>query len=85
MFQIEWLMLMLAGGVFVLLGLGALFWGRGEENDYYQSISHRVDVREYVEHRPERPEPSSLKIGGWIAIAIGVIMVVAGGGVWLWG
>ena len=71
--------LMVMGGVFVLLGLVGVFWGRGEEKGYYDSISSRVDVREYLEHIPQRPQPEALKIGGWIAIGIGLLMIAMGG------
>lgn len=85
MLQVEWLMLVVVGGVFILLGIGAIFWGRGEEKSYYESISHRPDVREYLEHKPERPEPSALKIGGWIAITVGMAVVIVGGAFWMCG
>ena len=85
MLQVEWLMLIGAGGLFILLGLGAIMWSKGEKRGYYEVISHRLDVREYLEHGPERPEPRALKIGGWIAITIGIILGVVGGGFWLWG
>jgi hypothetical protein len=65
--------------VFVLLGEGAFFWGRKEEKDYYKAISARHDVREYMEHTPERPEPGALKIGGLIAIVVGLVMLIMGG------
>ena len=77
--------LMGMGGLFVLLGIASIFWGRGEEKSYYNAVSTRQDVREYLEHEPERPEPGALKIGGWIAIAIGLLMVIMGGAFWLWG
>ncbi len=71
--------LMGVGGGFIILGIVALLWGRGEEKGYYDSIAARPDVREYLEHTPDRPEPGSLKIGGWIAIAIGLVMLAVGG------
>ena len=77
--------LMAMGGLFVILGVASMFWGKGEEKSYYNAMSTRADVREYLEREPERPEPGALKIGGWIAIAIGLLMVVAGGVLWLWG
>lgn len=77
--------LMAVGGLFVLLGLVAIVWGKREEKSYYDSLSNRSDLREYLEHWPPRPEPGSLKVGGWIAIAIGVLMLFAGGGLGLWG
>ena len=77
--------IMIMGGAFILLGLIAYFWGRGEEKSYYDAISTRTDVREYLGHDPQRPEPGAPKVGGWIAIAIGVIMLAIGAGFWLWG
>ena len=73
------------GGLFVILGIGAIFWGKGEERSYYSAMSTRSDAREFLEHEPERPEPGALKIGGWIAIGIGLLMLAMGGGFWLWG
>jgi len=80
----DWVILMGLGGLFILLGLGAIIWGRREEKGYYDAISTRSDVREYVEHWPERPEPGALKVGGWIAVTIGVLMLAGGGGLLLW-
>jgi hypothetical protein len=76
--------LMAMGGLFVILGVASMFWGKGEEKSYYNAMSTRADVREYLEREPERPEPGALKIGGWIAIAIGLLMLVMGGAFWLW-
>lgn len=73
------------GGLFVLLGLVAILWGRGEEKSYYNAIANLRDVREYIDHTPERPEPGALKAGGVIAIVIGLVLAVMGGAFWLWG
>ena len=73
------------GGLFVLLGVGAFFWGRGEEKSYYKAISTRTDIREYMEHTPERPEPGGLKVGGLIAIFVGLVMLIMGGAFWFSG
>ena len=81
----DWFILIGMGGLFILLGLAAFIWGKREEKSYYNSISTRHDVREFLEHEPERPEPGALKIGGWIAMAIGLLMVVMGGAFLLWG
>ena len=75
----DWLIVLSMGGVFLLLGLATILRGKGEEKSYYDAISTRPDVREYVEHEPHRPEPEALKIGGWIAIAIGLLLVIIGG------
>ena len=84
MFKQEWLRVMGLGGVFILLGVGAIFWGRKEERGWYDSIATRLDVREYLEHLPFRPEPQALRIGGWIAISVGLLLLVIGGFLLLW-
>ena len=71
------------GGLFALLGVGAFLWGRREERDYYTAKSAHSDVREYMEHTPERPEPGGLKIGGLIIIIIGLVMLIMGSAFWL--
>ena len=76
---------MVMGGIFILLGLITIILGKHEEESFYDSLSTRTDVREYLEHMPEHPEPGALRIGGWIAIGIGLLMVAMGGGFWLWG
>ncbi len=81
----DWFILIGMGVLFILLALAAFLWGKREEKGYYNSISTRPDVKEFLEHEPERPEPGALKIGGWIAIAIGLLMVVMGGAFLLWG
>jgi len=73
------------GGLFILLGVAAVIWSKREEKSYYDSVSGRPDTREFLEHWPQRPQIGALKIGGWIAIAVGVLMIVMGGAFWLWG
>ena len=83
--QNELITLMIIGGVFTLLGLGALFWGKSEEKHYFETISSRQDTREFLEGWPKRPQFGSLQTGGWIAIAIGIIMLIVGGAFSVWG
>lgn len=77
--------LMGIGALFILLGLAAIIWGRREAKHYYDSLSSRPDTREFLEHWPQRPQFDALRVGGRIAIAVGVIMIVLGGVFWLWG
>ena len=79
------IILMIIGGVFILLGLGALFWGKNEEKHYFETISSRQDTREFLEGWPRRPQFGSLQTGGWIAITIGIIMLIVGGSFTIWG
>jgi len=80
----DWLIVIIIGGSFILLGLISIFWGRAEEKSYYDSLYSRRDVREYLEHWPQRPEPKALKLGGWIFIILGVVMLALGGAFWFW-
>ena len=67
------------GGLFIILGIVSIGWGRREEKSYYDSLTSRSDAREFLNHWPERPEPGALKIGGWIIIAVGLLMLIIGG------
>ena len=67
------------GGSFVFLGLVVLIWGKIEEKRHSTTLTARTDMREFLDHQPQRPELGSLKIGGWIAITIGLVMIVTGG------
>jgi len=85
MFYQGFFILMGVGGLFLVLGLATVLWGEREEKSYYNSISTRPgDTREFLEHWPQRSQPSALKIGGWIAIAIGVVMLAVGVVFWVW-
>jgi len=83
--QGNYLILIGMGGLFILLGVIAVIGGKREEKDYYDSLSSRIDMREFLEHSPERPEPVALRVGGWLAIGVGLLMVAIGGGFWYWG
>jgi len=73
------------GGFFAIVGIILIFLGRGEERSYYDSLTSRPDAREFLERWPERPRVGALKIGGWIALIVGGLLMVMGGAFWLWG
>ena len=80
----DYFIMMGVGGLFIILGLVAVIWGGREEKGYYNSLSTRAgDIREFLSHWPPRPQPGALKIGGWIAIALGVVMLATGAALWL--
>jgi hypothetical protein len=74
---------MWVGGVFIVLGVAGILWGRHEEKRYFDSLATRPDLREFMAHWPERPQPGALKVGGWISMAVGVIMLLVGIILWL--
>jgi hypothetical protein len=73
------------GGFFVILGIILILLGKSEKKAYYDSLVSRPDAREFLERWPERPRVGSLRIGGWVALAVGLVLVVMGGAFWLWG
>ncbi len=82
----DFFILMGVGGLFIILGLAVVIWGRREEKGYYNALSARPgDAREFISRWPPRLEPGALKIGGWIAIAIGLVMLTTGVVIWLLG
>jgi hypothetical protein len=66
------------GVLFMVLGVVVFLWGRRELTDYYDAITRRQDMREFLEHSPLRPEPEALKIGGIITVVVGLALVVMG-------
>ena len=81
----DYFILMGVGGFFIILGLAAIIWGKREEKGYFDSLSERTkDMREFMDHWPQRPQPGASKTGGWIAIAIGLLMLVISLALWLW-
>ena len=76
--QGEFFILMCVGVGFIILGIIGIIWGRHEEKSYFDTLAERPDLREFMAHWPERPQPGALRIGGWIAIAAGLLMLIAG-------
>jgi hypothetical protein len=77
--QGDWLILIVMGGAFILLGAGAIYWGRREVKGYSDRIAGRTDdMREFMESWPRRPQVGAPKIGGLIAIIIGTAVLIAG-------
>ena len=77
-------MLVIVGGVFLILGAAAIAWGWYEEKRLFEELSAKHDLREFSLRHIESPQPGALKIGGWIAIAVGVLTAAVGLIFWLW-
>jgi hypothetical protein len=80
----NWFVLVIVGGVFLVLGVAGLVWGWYEEKQLFEALASQRDLREFSLKHVETPQPGALKIGGWIAIAVGVLTAVVGLIFWLW-
>jgi len=67
------------GGFFLLLGIIAFLWARGEERGLNYGLSQRPDLREFITRWPMRVEPGALRVGGWIFITVGLVLIALGG------
>jgi hypothetical protein len=85
MTQHNLIIIIIVGAFFVILGIVSFLWSKREEWSYYSSISKHVDVREFVEHSPDRPEPDALKIGARISLAVGIVVLLVALGFFLAG
>ncbi len=81
--QGDWYILLIVGGVFVILGILTIIWGMREEKKIFDALSQKPDLREFTLKHIESPQPGALKIGGWIAVGLGVILLVVGIIFWL--
>ena len=83
--QGDYFILMGVGGLFLVLGLIVFIWGKREEKGYFDTIATNTrDLREFMNHWPQRPQPGALKTGGWVAITIGLLVLAVGVALWLW-
>jgi hypothetical protein len=74
-----WVIPVAIGVAILLLGIGLIIWGVKEGSNYYDSLINGFDLREFFSRWPPRPEAGALITGGWIAIAVGIIIAVVGG------
>jgi len=63
------------GIFFVLLGIAFVLWSKKERKTYYDSMVGRKDMKEFMTHEPARPWLNAWQIGGWISLAIGIVLV----------
>ena len=74
----DWYILVIVGGVFLILGIIAIVWGRFEEKRLFEALAEQRDLREFTLDHVESPQPGALRTGGWIAVVLGVLVLVVG-------
>ena len=80
----DWIVPMVVGVFFIIIGLAGILWSRREQGNYDYQLSSRPDLREFLDNWPPRPEPGALKIGGWIAVTVGFFLLLLGAGILIW-
>jgi len=76
--QGNWFILVIVGVVFIILGIIGIIWGIREEKKLFDALSQKPDLREFTLKHIETPQPGALKIGGWIAVGLGLILILVG-------
>ena len=77
-FEGDQLILWVMGGVFIILGVLGILLGVREEKKIFEALASKPDLREFSMKHVESPQPGALKIGGWIAVALGVVILIIG-------
>ncbi len=71
------------GAFFILLGIVFILWNRREKNKYYNSILlTRRDIQETITREHERLWLHAWRIGGWISLIVGMVLLIMGGILW---
>lgn len=71
------------GGFFVLLGIVFILGNRREKRKYYNSVLlTQRDIKETITHEHERFWLQAWKIGGWISLVVGIVLLVIGVILW---
>ena len=78
----DWVILAIVGAVFFVLGIIGILWGRAEQKKLDEGLTSHVDVREFISHWPERPQPGALIIGGGISLGLGILLIILGLVIW---
>ncbi len=80
MSQVSYQVLLGMGGFFVLLGILFILGNKREKKKYYNSILlTRRDIQEIITREHERFWLHAWKIGGWISIIVGIVLLIIGG------
>lgn len=83
--DMDWALPMVVAGIFVLFGLAGILWGKREQARYDEWVASHRDLRELMDRWPPHPEPGALRLGGWIAVIIGLVTLLLGVIFLLWG
>ena len=71
----EGFILLVMGIVFAAVGIGILGWSKWAEKRYYDTLTSRTDMREFLESTPERSGYGAVRLGGVISIVVGAVLL----------
>jgi hypothetical protein len=83
MSQVSYQVILGMGGFFVLLGILFILGNKREKKKYYNSILlTRRDIHETITREHERFWLQAWQIGGWVAIIVGIVLLIVGVVMW---
>jgi len=67
--------LLIMGIVFTAVGAGITGWSKWAERRYYDTLTARTDMKEFLESNPESSGYGALRLGGLISITVGAVLL----------
>jgi len=73
---VTWQAILGLGTFFVVLGIVSVLWSRREQTRFYDSISTKRDLKEFITREADRSWLSAWLIGGRISLVVGIVLLV---------
>jgi hypothetical protein len=77
--------MLIMGIIFAAVGGGVLGGSRYAERNYYDSLTERTDMKEFIQSNPESSGYGAVRIGGIISLVVGGVLLVIAAGIRFWG
>jgi len=81
----SWVILLILGGALVAFGGIFFVWAYLERRSDIETLAHNEtnqDVKDLLDEGRISMGPKSLKVGGWIAVTVGVFLLILGIVLW---
>ena len=82
----HWIILLILGGALIAFGGIFFVWAYLERRSDIDILAHNEtnqDVKDLLDEGRISMGPKSLKVGGWLAVAVGVFLLILGTVLWI--
>ena len=82
----HWIILLILGGALIAFGGIFFVWAYLERRSDIDILAHNEtnqDVKDLLDEGRISMGPKSLKIGGWLAVTVGVFLLILGTVLWI--